>query len=176
MAEVAVEGQCMTRGLHHVEADADVVRQRSRGPQDRDRDRGPRPSQTTQGFSVENRGPTPVAALQMQLRHSHLKNALKRAAIRLSCFMPDLLKHIMSCVPLLRVERAQSPGRSADPPQASALGLGWLLTGKLAQTDRLRGDFEHLIGSDVFQEPAPGSSESGPAACPVRLLRRNACW
>ena len=93
--------------------------------------RGPRPSQTTQGLSVENRGPTTVAALQMQLRHSHLKNALKRTAIRLSCLMPDLLEHIMSCIPLLRVEESNRLAKARILLRHQRLALAGFLPGSL---------------------------------------------
>ena len=52
---------------------------------------GSRTLETTQSFTEKDRGPPPVAPLQMQLRYGHLQDSLQAAPIRISCFMPELL-------------------------------------------------------------------------------------
>ena len=76
---------------------------------------GSRTFKTTQSFTKKNRGPPPVAPLQMQLRYGHLQDPLQAAPFRISCFMPELLKQIMSGVPLTRIEELHTLMKTGIP-------------------------------------------------------------
>ena len=67
--------------------------------------RCPRSLQTTQRFPEKYGGSTIVASLQMELSNSHLQDPLKASTLRVNSFMPDLLEHVVSGVPLLHVEK-----------------------------------------------------------------------
>jgi hypothetical protein len=61
--------------------------------------------QTPQPLPEQHRGTAAVAALQVQVGHGDLKDALQHLAARALGFMPELLKAVVAGVPLAGIEK-----------------------------------------------------------------------
>ena len=115
---------------------------------------GSRTFKTTQSFTKKNRGPPPVASLQMQLRYGHLQDPLQAAPFRISCFMPELLKQIMSGVPLTRIEKLHTLLKARVRLRHQRLDLAGFLPGSL------RRRIDSGVTSSISSGPMYSSARS----------------
>ena len=110
--------------------------------------------ETTQSFTEKNRGPAPVSPLQVQLRYCHLQDSLKAAPFRISCFMPELLKQIMSGVPLTRIEELHTLLKARIRLRHQRLDLAGFLPGSL------RRRIDSGVTSSISSGPMYSSARS----------------
>ena len=115
---------------------------------------GSRTFEATQSFTEKNRGPPPVAPLQMQLRYCHLQDPLQAAPFRISCFMPELFKQIMSGVPLTRIEEIHSLLKAGIRLRHQRLDLAGFLPGSL------RRRIDSGVTSSISSGPMYSSARS----------------
>jgi len=61
--------------------------------------------QSAETLAEQDRCTPGVAALEMNMRHGHLDQALKDPAVRIRRLMPEILQHVMGFIPLLVIKK-----------------------------------------------------------------------
>ena len=79
------------------------------------------PMQAAQTLAKEHRGTATVAALEMQMRHRHLKDALEHLAAWSLRFVPELFEAVVAGVPLSGVEKPDGLPKAGISHQAHFL-------------------------------------------------------